>query len=116
MKVEAKVLSENNEATEKAQQKIKALTGSKLKTKQTKVKRQSSCSTVIVSATELTVLISQNPKSRKIKVKINYTVVATSTCISVKPAISPPNVAQNTNSGTVLDSARPEDSKTPPTC
>ena len=73
MKVEAKVLSENKEATEKAQQKIKALTGSKLKTKQTKVKRQSSCSTVIVSATELTVLISQNPKSRKIKVKNNYT-------------------------------------------
>ena len=44
------------------------------------------------------------------------TVVATSTCTSVKPAISPSNVAQNTNPGTVLDSARPEDSKTPPTC
>ena len=44
------------------------------------------------------------------------TVVATSTCSSVKPAISPSNIAQNTNPGTVLDSARPEDSKTPPTC
>ena len=48
--------------------------------------------------------------------KTVYTVVATSTCTSVKPAISPSNVAQNANSGTVLDSARPEDSKTPPTC
>ena len=46
----------------------------------------------------------------------DYTVVATSTCSSVKPAISPSNIAQNTNPGTVLDSARPEDSKTPPTC
>ena len=44
------------------------------------------------------------------------TVVATRTFTSVKPAISPSNVAQNANSGTVLDSARPEDSKTPPTC
>ena len=45
-----------------------------------------------------------------------HTVVATSTCSSVKPAISPSNVAQNSNSGTFLDSACPEDSKTPPTC
>ena len=47
---------------------------------------------------------------------ICYTMVANSTCTSVKPAISPSNVAQNANPGTVLDSARPEDSKTPPTC
>ena len=47
---------------------------------------------------------------------VENTVVANSTCISVKPAISPSNVAQNANPGTVLDSARPEDSKTPPTC
>ena len=51
-----------------------------------------------------------------LQVKVISTVVATSTCTSVKPAISPSNVAQNTNPGTVLDSARPEDSKTPPTC
>ena len=51
-----------------------------------------------------------------IKYNLKDTVVATSTCSSVKPAISPSNVAQNTNPGTVLDSARPEDSKTPPTC
>jgi len=43
-------------------------------------------------------------------------VVATRTFTSVKPAISPSNVAQNANSGTVLDSACPEDSKTPQTC
>ena len=48
--------------------------------------------------------------------KFNYTVVTTRTFTSVKPTISPSNVAQNANSGTVLDSARPEDSKTPPTC
>ena len=48
--------------------------------------------------------------------KFNYTVVTTRTFTSVKPAISPSNVAQNANSGTVLDSACPEDSKTPPTC
>ena len=33
-----------------------------------------------------------------------------------KTVISPSNVAQNTNPGTVLTSACPEDSKTPPTC
>ena len=33
-----------------------------------------------------------------------------------KPLISPSNVALNSNPGTVLKSARPEDSKTPPTC
>ena len=44
------------------------------------------------------------------------TVVATSTCTSLKPSISPSNVAQNANPGTVLETARPEDSKTPPTC
>ena len=45
-----------------------------------------------------------------------HTVVATSTCTSLKPAISPSNVAQNANPGAVLDSARPENSKTPLTC
>ena len=33
-----------------------------------------------------------------------------------KPSISPSNVALNSNPGTVLETARPEDSKTPPTC
>ena len=66
--MEAKALSENNEATEKAQEKIKQLTGSKLRSRETRVKRQSGCSLVIVSATKLTLLISQNPKSLKIKV------------------------------------------------
>ena len=33
-----------------------------------------------------------------------------------KTLISPTNVAQNANPGTVLETARPEDSKTPPTC
>ena len=33
-----------------------------------------------------------------------------------KTLISPSNVAQNANPGTVLETARPEDSKTPPTC
>ena len=45
-----------------------------------------------------------------------HTVVATSTCTSLKPSISPSNVALNSNPGTVLETARPEDSKTPPTC
>ena len=44
------------------------------------------------------------------------TVVATMTFTSVKPSISPSNLAQNANPGTVLKTARPEDSKTPPTC
>ena len=34
----------------------------------------------------------------------------------VKPLISPSNVALNANPETVLKSAHPEDSKTPPTC
>ena len=33
-----------------------------------------------------------------------------------KTLISPSNNAQNANPGTVLETARPEDSKTPPTC
>ena len=45
-----------------------------------------------------------------------YTVVANSTCSGLKPLISPSNVAQNANPGTVLETARPEDSKTTPTC
>ena len=44
------------------------------------------------------------------------TVVATRTFTSVKPSISPSNFAQNANPGTVLKTARPEDSKTPTTC
>ena len=44
------------------------------------------------------------------------TVVANSTCSGLKPSISPLNVAQNVNPGTVLETACPEDSKTPPTC
>ena len=52
----------------------------------------------------------------RIELLKKYTVVATRTFTSVKPTISPSNVAKNANSGTVLDSARPEDSKTPPTC
>ena len=35
---------------------------------------------------------------------------------SVKPSISPSNVALHANPGTVLKSARLEDFKTPPTC
>ena len=72
---------------------------------------------------EMVMMTSVSPLSYRavptfeIYIPIMYnTVVATSTCSSVKPAISPSNVAQNTNPGTVLDSARPEDSKTPPTC
>ena len=42
-----------------------------------------------------------------------YTVVATMTFISVKPSISPSNLAQNANPGRVLKTARAEDSKTP---
>ena len=42
--------------------------------------------------------------------------VATTTFTGVKPSISTSNVALNANPGTVLKSARPEDSKTPPTC
>ena len=68
LKVEAKALSENNDAVAKAQEKIKQLTGTKLRTRENRVKRQSDCSSVIVSATSLTLLISQNPKSLKIKV------------------------------------------------
>ena len=44
------------------------------------------------------------------------TVVATRTYSGLKPSISPSNVAQNANPGTVLETACPEDSKTPPTC
>ena len=33
-----------------------------------------------------------------------------------KPSISPSNNALNANPGTVLESARPDDSKTTPTC
>ena len=33
-----------------------------------------------------------------------------------KPSISPSNIAQNANPGTVLKTARPVDSKTPPKC
>ena len=43
-------------------------------------------------------------------------VVATRTFTSAKPSISTSNVALKANPGTVLESARPEDSKTPPTC
>ena len=45
-----------------------------------------------------------------------YTVVATRTYSGLKPSISPSNVALNSNPGTVLETACPEDSKTPPTC
>ena len=44
------------------------------------------------------------------------TVVATRTFSGLKLSISPSNVALNSNPGTVLETARPEDSKTPPTC
>ena len=47
---------------------------------------------------------------------VSYTVVANRTFSGLKPSISPSNVAQNANPGTVLETARPEDSKTPPTC
>ena len=43
------------------------------------------------------------------------TVVASMTFSSVKPTISPSNVALNANQGTVLKSALPEDFKTSPT-
>ena len=46
----------------------------------------------------------------------SHTVVATRTFTGLKPSISPSNVALNSNPGTVLETARPEDSKTPPTC
>ena len=42
------------------------------------------------------------------------TVVANRTFSSVKPSISPSDVALNANPGTVLKSARPEDSKKKP--
>ena len=45
---------------------------------------------------------------------VSYTVVANRTFSGLKPSISPSNVAQNANPG--LKTARPEDSKTPPTC
>ena len=41
----------------------------------------------------------------------HHTVVATRTCSGLKPSISPSNVALNSNPGTVLETARPEDSK-----
>ena len=44
------------------------------------------------------------------------TVLATMTFSGLKPSVSPSNVAQNENQGTVLETACPEDSKTPPTC
>ena len=44
------------------------------------------------------------------------TVLATMTFSGLKPSVSPSNVAQNANPGTVLETARPDDSKTPPTC
>ena len=47
---------------------------------------------------------------------IGNTVVATRTFTGLKPSISPSNVALNSNPGTVLETAHPEDSKTPPTC
>ena len=52
-------------------------------------------------------------------IKVNdYSMVATSTCSMQlsKSSISLSNVALNSNPGTVLETARPEDSKTPPTC
>ena len=42
-----------------------------------------------------------------------YTVVANMTFSSVKPSISPSNIALNANPGTVLKSACPEDAKAP---
>ena len=42
----------------------------------------------------------------------HYTVVANLTFTSVKTSISPSNIAQNANPGTVLKTAHPEDSKT----
>ena len=45
-----------------------------------------------------------------------YAVVANRTFSSLKPSISPSNVALNPNPGTVLESACPDDSKTTPTC
>ena len=48
--------------------------------------------------------------------KQSNTVLATMTFSGLKPSISPSNVAQNANPGTVLKTALPEDSKTPPTC
>jgi len=48
-------------------------------------------------------------------ITIDDTVVANRTFSNVKPSIYPSNLAQNANPGTVLKTARPEDSKTPPT-
>ena len=48
--------------------------------------------------------------------KVIQWVLATMTFSGLKPSVSPSNVAQNANPGTVLETACPEDSKTPPTC
>ena len=41
---------------------------------------------------------------------------ANSTFTCGKPSLSPSNVALSANPGTIMKSAHPEDSKTPPTC
>ena len=61
--------------------------------------------------TRVTILVS----SKSIVIQfLTYTMVATVTWSREKTLISPMNLAQNSNPGTVLKSARPEDSKTPP--
>ena len=57
------------------------------------------------------------PQKRVLVLHYTYsadTVVTNMTFSSVKPSISPSNIALNANPGTVLKSAHPEDSKTVP--
>ena len=61
----AKALSENADAVKNAQDKIKSLTARRARRSS---ERTATCTTVITLVTTLTTYISQNPKSKKIKV------------------------------------------------
>ena len=65
-KQEAKALSENTDAVKAAQAKIKALT---TRRKRSASSRIASCTELTTEVKTLTVYISENPKSRKIKVQ-----------------------------------------------
>ena len=64
---------------------------------------------------DMSKFISSSLLQNGIRFNFKDTVVANRTFSSVKPLISPSNVALNANQGTVLKSAHPEDPKTPPT-
>ena len=63
-----------------------------------------------------TQLVTNNGGRKNVSIQNIHTVVANMTFSSVKPSISTSNVALKANPGTVMKSACPEDSKTPPTC